>query len=127
MIRVRSNNSDLNGLLITVVQFFDKIFKTEIRFILELFLDFNFDFGRLTQESSSLYEILLHNIRIRFNYRSTPFITALKELMIANNAFEGLSYVSDDSETLALIGFISAYQCDANIRFKNPNISNCEQ
>jgi hypothetical protein len=78
MIKIKCNNPDINLLMITVVQFFDKIFKTEIKFILEMFLDFHFDFGKLMQETSSLYEILIHNIRIRLNYKSTPFMTALK-------------------------------------------------
>jgi hypothetical protein len=47
--------------------------------------------------------------------------------MIASNAFEGLSYVSDDPETLRLIGLVSAHECDLNLRFKNPPLNAPEQ
>jgi hypothetical protein len=47
--------------------------------------------------------------------------------MVANNAFEGISYVSDDPETLTLIMAVSSHDCDINIRFNNPKYDAPEQ
>jgi hypothetical protein len=79
LVKVRCNNAEINLCASTIVHFFDKIFKTEIRFLLEVFFDFNFDFQKLVSETtSSIYDILAKNIRIRLNYKASEFMTALK-------------------------------------------------
>ena len=125
---LRSSIPDLNLLLSTIVQFGDRIFKTEIKFLLEFVLDLSYDLAEtVTNTKSTVYDVLTKDIRIKFIYKASEFVTALKELMIASNAFEGLSYVTDDAETLWLIGMVSAHECDLNLRFKNPPLNAPEQ
>jgi len=78
-IRVKVNNPDITLFIKTIVEFGDKIFKTELRFILELFLDSNFDLDNvMTEKNVSIYHFLTKDIKIKFQYISSEFVTALK-------------------------------------------------
>jgi len=48
-------------------------------------IDFNFDIGEfITNKKANLYHFLKQNIRIKFYFKGSEYVTALKELMIAN-------------------------------------------
>jgi hypothetical protein len=63
----------------------DNIFKTTLKLDIDASLDFNFDLGEfVTNKKVNLYDFLKQNIRIKFNFKGSEYVTALKELMIAN-------------------------------------------
>lgn len=64
---------------------------------------------------------------MRLYYKGSEYVTAIKELMIAGEAFKDLSYVNDDPETLNLILLISTHSVDLNLKFKNGEFQNPEQ
>jgi hypothetical protein len=106
----------------------DIIFKTTLKFRLNFRLDFNFNVGEfISNEKASLYDFLAQNVRINLNFQGSEYVTALKELMIANDAFSDLSYVADDSFSLTIIALVNMQKVDLNLRFGNDFLSESEQ
>jgi hypothetical protein len=60
------------------------VLKQEVRFKLNLLLEFIFDLKDLIENpKASIYDFLKKSIRIKLNYVGSEYVTAIKELMIA--------------------------------------------
>jgi hypothetical protein len=58
--------------------------KTEVRINASLLVEFIFDLkDMLENPKASLYDILTNNIRVKFTYQGSEYVSAIKELMIA--------------------------------------------
>lgn len=128
LLRVESNNADVNEFVKTFSDMGDIIFKTTLKLRLSFSLDFNFDLGLfVSNPAATFYDFLANNIRLAASFEGSEYVTALKELMIANKAFEDLSYVADDSFSLGLIALVSAQSADLNLTFANDFAAETEQ
>ena len=62
-----------------------------------MLIEFVFDLKRYIDDpKASLYDFLTKDVRIKLKYLGSEYVSAIKELMIAAEAFEGLTFVNDD-------------------------------
>lgn len=71
--------------------------------------------------------MLTQNIRVKALFRTTEYLTALKEIMVATKAFDDLAMYVEDSDTLMLILLVNLYKVDLDLKFKNPTFGKEER